>query len=323
MGLFDFLFGNKKKKERECQAQSRPQQEVNRKAEQNSSPKQQANNNLFSKTELENLIGILSKISYLFRDSQLLKSTGGGRNESMMSRLHSYVGILGYYYEEEYKYGKMSSIVDSKIASHYALVSMAMSDPSHRKNTVKDLANNWSDVLQVIFNMQLEPNPEGDKFKAMESDIKKVTAAFEKLSGGKCRKPNNPVQQQTAALNDKYAMMVKNATFNPFKITCEPRLQNAQQVPNLRDVFAKELKDLYERLVEVGRADRENLISMAGGYAFTLVESYYKNAGYVPKTSLDQILEQVYDAMQQSGFKTAFPTLDDYKYNCYYGFLNR
>jgi len=62
---------------------------------------------------------------------------------------------------------------------------------------------------------------------------------------------------------------------------------------------------------------------MAGGYAFNLVESYYKNAGYVPKTSLDQILEQVFDAMQRTGFKNAFATLDDFKYNCYYGYLNK
>jgi hypothetical protein len=72
-----------------------------------------------------------------------------------------------------------------------------------------------------------------------------------------------------------------------------------------------------------GEATQKNLVQMASGYVFNLVESYYNNAGYVPKNSLDQILDQVYKAMQQTGFKSAFSSLDDFKYYNYYGFLNR
>lgn len=296
MGLFDFLFGNKKKKERESQAQSRPQQEANRKAEQNSAPKQQANNNLFSKTELENLIGILSKISYLFRDSQLLKSTGGGRNESMMSRLHSYAGILGYYYEEEYKYGKMSGIVDSRIASHYALVSMAMSDPSHKKNTVKDLANNWSDVLQVIFNMQLEPNPEGDKFKAMEPDIKKVTAAFEKLSGGKCRE-----------IKDPRKVTPRRVSYNPYQITEDPVRSRGHVIPEIKEVFAQELFPMLAS----SRGDSKDIVA---NYAISMIKSYYDNAGFVPMVIVEQItgqISQVADMVERISY-TPYSSLKEY-----------
>lgn len=316
MGLFDFF--KKKKGEQKTVVSSKPMQTQTPKP---ASPKPQQNSvtsNLFSKSELENLIKTLSKISYIFRDCDLLV---GGRNQKMMSSTHSYAGILGYLYEVDYKYGKMKDIVDSQIASHYLLVMMSMSDASHKRSTINDLADNWSDVLQVIYNLQLEPNTAGDKLKAMDGDIKKITAAFEKLSGKKCKAPKNPLQQSDS--EDKYTKMVKNATFNPFKITCDPRLQNSQPVPNIKSVLANELSNLYSKLSSDGQASKKNLVSMASGYAFNLVESYYNNAGYVPKNSLDQIIEQVYQAMQQTGFRSAFDTLDDFKYNCYYGYLNR
>ena len=291
MGLFDFLFGNKKKKEQQSQ-----QQEPKGKADGLNAPKQQANNNLFSKTELENLIGILSKISYLFRDSQLLKSTGGGRNESMMSRVHSYAGILGYYYEEIYKYGRMSSIVDSKIASHYALVSLAMSDPSHRKTTVKDLADNWSDVLQVIFNMQLEPNPEGDKFKAMASDIKKVTAAFEELSGKKCREMKDPRK-----------VTPKRVSYNPYQITEDPVRSRGHVIPEIKEVFAQELFPMLA-------SSSGNSKDIVANYAISMIKSYYDNAGFVPMVIVDQItgqISQVADMVERISY-SPYSSLKEY-----------
>ena len=121
---------------------------------------------------------------------------------------------------------------------------------------------------------------------------------------------------------DRYTNMVNNATFNPFKITCDPRYQNSQNLPNLQATFSKELNDLYQKL-GTANINRQILVQMSTGYVFNLVESYYNNAGYVPKNSLDQILEQVYNAMQHTGFISAFSSLDDFKYNCYYGFLNR
>lgn len=319
MGLFDFF--KKKKDEPRMVTTSKPSQpSAPTPSAPKPSPSASTSSNMFSKAELENLIQILSKISYIFQSSDRLV---GGRNQTMMSRTHSYAGILGYFYEVEYKYGKMADIVDSKIAQHFTLVMVSMLDANHKKKVVAELADNWSDVLQVIFNLQLDSNSAGNKLKNMESEIQKVTSAFEKLLGSKCRKPKNPLQEMRSATEDRYAQMVKSATFNPFKITCEPHLQNTQQVPNLRDVFAKELGELYAKLNAMGEASQKNLISMASGYAFNLVESYYNNAGYVPKNSLDQILEQVFEAMQKTGFRTAFSNLDDFKYNCYYGYLNR
>lgn len=83
----------------------------------------------------------------------------------MKSRLFSYAGIFGYYYEEEYAYGKVSDITDNNIASHYVLVKLSMSDGSQRQNVIRDLADNWSDVLQVIFNLELDDNEAGNRFK--------------------------------------------------------------------------------------------------------------------------------------------------------------
>lgn len=127
---------------------------------------------------------------------------------------------------------------------------------------------------------------------------------------------------QQSNTEDRYTKMIKNASINPFNITCDPNLQNRQALPNLTSVFEKELNNLYNKLSVMDNISKDMLVQMSSGYAFNLVESYYNNAGYVPKNSLDQILEQVYKAMQRTGFRTAFASIDDFKYYCYYGYLN-
>lgn len=239
--------------------------------------------NLFSKSELENIIGILSKLSYRFRDSQLLKSTGGSRNESMMSKVHSYAGILGYYYEEEYNYGKFSNIVDGTIARHYFLVKLAMADAQHRRNTVAELADNWSDILQVIFNMQLESNREGDVFKQMEKDIAKVTSAFEKMSGKKCKEPKDPRNATP-----------RRVTYNPLNITEDPNLSRGHIIPDMSNVFAKEI---YAQLLYPEPSKEQK--DIVAEYTIGLLGSYSQNAGFLPMVIVDQVTGQVNQAVSK------------------------
>ena len=103
-------------------------------------------NNLFSKSELEQYITTLSKMGYLFQKTSLLM---GGRNETMKSRLFSYAGILGYYYENEYNYGRMANLVDQDVAVRHALVSNSMRDASHKRKVVAELADNLCLTLFV------------------------------------------------------------------------------------------------------------------------------------------------------------------------------
>ena len=133
----------------------------------------------------------------------------------------------------------------------------------------------------------------------------------------------NVLIRQNKTSDDRYSVMVKNATFNPFNITCDPRFQNENKMPDYRAVFTRELKNSYNRLVSFNESNNQKaLTSMVTGYTFNLVKSYYNNAGYVPKNTLDELLEQVYDAIQQTGFRALGWSLDDFKYNCYYGYLN-
>lgn len=133
-------------------------------------------------------------MSYLFRDSSTLKSTGAGRNQKMMTILHSYAGMIGYLYQFTYKLGEYSALVDNSMNTHFALVTSAMNDPYNRQCSIKQLADNWSDVLQSVLYLQIDGTNEGNKMKAMQSDIDFVTKVFETLSGSKCRKPVNQMQ---------------------------------------------------------------------------------------------------------------------------------
>lgn len=304
MGLLDFLFGKT--------STDNNYVEVNE-------------NSPFSKMEFERAIRTISVMSYLFRDSTTLLSTGKGRNERMMSTLHSYAGMLGYLYQFEYKLGDYSNIVDSTMASHFTLVTVAMSDESHRKKSIKDLAENWSGILQSVLYLQNDGTYEGNKMKDLQSDIDFVTKVMEKLSGGKCRKPINHIAEGVRPETihpsyDRYSKMVEEASFNPFNITTRPSLQNTPPLPpEFLDVFSKELNNLFSNPM-VRQMGLEQVFS---GYVFNLVESYYNNAKYVPKSTVDAIIDMCYKAASNiCDISSSIGSLDHIKYKIYYSFLH-
>lgn len=283
MGLFDFF---RKKKDSPKQAQQTESSE--------SVYEDSASSNLFSKKELEDLISILTKLSCIFRDSKLLH---GGRNESLKDKVHSYAGIVGYYYEEEYRYGKMADLVDQDMLVRFVLVSSAMKDESNKRNVVRDLADNWSDVLQVIFNMQLEPNPDGDKLKQIEPEILKVTLAFEKMSGKKCKEPKDPRK-----------ITPRKVTYNPLNITEDLTLSHGHSIPDITQVFAQ---DLFPRLASISGKDSKDVVAE---YTIAMIKSYYDNAGFVPMVIVDQItgqISQVADMAMKISY-SPYPSLKEY-----------
>lgn len=250
---------------------------------------------LFSKKEMEDYIRILSDMSYIFRDSKMLT---GGRNETMKNRLHSYVGILGYYYEDVYHYGKVESIVNNEIYIRYTLVSNTLQDVINKRNTIFELSDNWSGVLQVIFNMQLEPNEEGDNFKQLEPEISRVTSAFEKISGKKCKEPKDPRN-----------VIPRQVTFNPLGITEDLALSRGHSIPDLTSAFAQ---DLIPQLTD-NYTNKESR-DIVAEYAISLIKSYYDNAGFVPMVIVDQItgqINQVVEFVQKISY-APYPSLKEY-----------
>ena len=272
MGLFDFF--KKKKTEPKVIDSARS---VSQPTTQSPRLKQTStmSSNLFSKNELVFLIKTVTKLSYIFQSSDRLV---GGRNQTMMSRMHSYAGILGYYYESEYKYGKMADIVDQKVAQHFTLVNVGMLDATHRKKVVAELADNWSDILQVIYDLQLDSNNAGNKFQMMENDIQKVTAAFEKLSGAKCRKPKNP-----------FNVSPRNVTYNPYCITEDLNRAIGHTIPDVTGIFAQELIPEMISALQRGQNPKDAVVN----YTISMIKSYYDNAGYVPMVIVDQLTGQI------------------------------
>lgn len=283
MGLFDF-FTNKKNSSKQV-----AQTELS-----GSWLSDSTSSNLFSKKELEDIISILTKLSCIFRDSKLLH---GGRNESMKGKVHSYAGIMGYYYEEEYRYGKMADIVDQDMLIRFVLVSSAMKDESKKRDIVRDLADNWSDVLQVIFNMQLESDLDGDKLKQMEPEIKKVTLAFEKMSGKKCKEPQDPRK-----------IAPRKVIYNPLNITEDLALSHGHSIPDITHVFAH---DLFPLLATASGKDCKEIVAE---YTIAMIKSYYDNAGFVPMIIVDQITGQI-DQVVHMAMKISYspyPSLKEY-----------
>ena len=200
----------------------------------------------------------------------------------------------------------MADIVDSKIAQHFTLVMVSMLDVSHKKKVVAELADNWSDVLQVIYNLQLDSNSAGNQLKSMEADIEKVTAAFEKLSGNKCRKPKNPLQQTTQ----------RSVTYNPYNITEDLSRSAGHVIPDITHVFAQELLPQMANAQNSGYSMKD----VVANYAISMIKSYYDNAGFVPMIIVDQITGQINQVAEMAQCVSYAPqnTLKEYVLNKIY-----
>lgn len=118
---------------------------------------------------------------------------------------------------------------------------------------------------------------------------------------------------------DRYSTMIENSSFNPFNLTVEPSLQNTQRLPDMTGVFQRELSSLLGNELLSQVQPPKDIVK---GYIFNLVESYYKNAGYVPKNTLDEIFGQCYTALINIGQQNIFSSKDELFYEMYFCFLN-
>lgn len=125
-------------------------------------------------------------------------------------------------------------------------------------------------------------------------------------------------KSKNSDFDDRYSNMVRQTSFNPFNITLDPIANKTIQLPDLVEVFHQELENLFSRLPSP--INTETFIQVLSGYAFNLIESYYNNAGMVPKLAMDEILRQVYRACSKtskSNYLSQF-SLEDFMYHQYY-----
>ena len=112
----------------------------------------------------------------------------------------------------------------------------------------------------------------------MESNIQTVTKAIEKLSGKNCKKPSNPLKVHP-----------KKVSYNPFNITEDLKLAEGRAIPDITDVFARELVPMLASNQHSSDESRD----IVANYALSMIKSYYDNAGFVPMLIVDQITGQV------------------------------
>lgn len=131
------------------------------------------------------------------------------------------------------------------------------------------------------------------------------------------------VVDEKPSFEDRYSEMVRTTSFNPFNISLNPEDNDAVQMADLTTVFQRELNSLFSKL-QTG-LDLKVFVQILTGYAFSLIESWYNNAGMVPKKAMDEILRQVYDACSktdQSQYLKKF-SFEDFKYHLYYNLTHK
>ena len=145
-----------------------------------------ANNKLFTKAELVDLISYCDSIGKAFAQSPSLIASGNGRAQKMSDTMVSYKCILVHFYSAEYKYGSSDEFIPQSSASYtrYVLTSnVVLANPASKINCLKELRNNWQDIIKVVNALRIE----GDQTTVSEIEryMAPLTRAFELLSNHK------------------------------------------------------------------------------------------------------------------------------------------
>lgn len=269
-------------------------------------------------------IQCITILSGLFQNSSFLLSAKDGRNEKKKRTMYSFAGILGYLYEEEYCFGDFSDLVDTEMQLHYFTTKITLSDTENRLKAISDLAKNWSDVLQTILEIQTSNTNDSKDFMELQPEITHVTRIIEEISGEKCRKPiigyaKTPDPRKSQFNQDAFTQMVEEATYNPFNITAKPELQRFPPLPDWVDLFRIELLSMYNN----SGSNRGREIQIFISYVVNIVKSYYENIGFVPKNTVDAIVEQCDQAIKGTLFACHLPSIDEKKYKVYLCLFSR
>ena len=131
-----------------------------------------------------------------------------------------------------------------------------------------------------------------------------------------CRKPiigyaDTPDPRRSQFNRDAFTQMVEDATYNPFRITAKPELQRFPPIPDCVETFKIDLLSIYNN------SNRGDEIRLFISYVDNIVEAYYENEGYVPKNTVDAIVEQCDQAIKGTLFAWNLPTLDELKYKVF------
>ena len=272
-----------------------------------------------TKEGLTKAINTLTYLGKLFKASPLLLSANDGRNLRKESTMYSYVGIFVYLYESVYRYGDFPPFEDMTLKQQCDKIKAMMSDVDNRSKAIADLANNWSGILQTILEIRNSRSREGEVFESLKAEISHVTDMIESTSGSKCRNPNmgyaKIADPQRSQFNrDAFSDMVENASVNPFGITNDPALQNFPPLPSdLYDTFKSGLVRHFQTYGK-NRTDAESIFV---DYVFSLVVSYYKEDGFVPKNTVDAMIEQCHKAIRETSYGWHIPSLDEMKHSVY------
>lgn len=271
-----------------------------------------------TKEKLIRAITTLAYLSDLFKNSSFLLAAGDGRNEKKRVTMYSFAGILGYQFEEVYHFGDYGSLVDMPMQQHYDKIIATLADSDDGTMGIVDLSTNWSVILQTILEIQTSNVEESKSFIDLQPEIDNITDVIETLSISKCRKPTIGYSKEQEAqmsqfYRDAFSHIVEEAEYNPFGITNDPSLQRFPPLPDMHDTFRAELIRKYEMRDLHGMGATEIFVS----YVYNLVESLYKVNGYVPKNTVDAIIEQCDNSIRGTLFRWNLRSVDELKYRIY------
>lgn len=143
--------------------------------------KKKDKDNVISKEDLEKQIKAMEKLSNIFMTSPILRAQGMGRSEKMASVLKSYKCIFAYFYSDEFKYGRVDSLLSQDEKLRYEMISIGVQNPTKRAAFLRDLPTNWQDVLKVISLIRIAEPVEINLISSEIDDIGKSMSLLSRL----------------------------------------------------------------------------------------------------------------------------------------------
>lgn len=127
----------------------------------------------FTKTETTYLV---SSCQELINWLEELDTSSGFSYKQMTSVINSIMScesVFAYLYTEDYKYGNISDIIDTRsedFAKYTLAASLVFSEPNGLKKSIEKLSSLWNNITNVLEDVGLDYNKRPDEInKAMDS----------------------------------------------------------------------------------------------------------------------------------------------------------
>lgn len=133
---------------------------------------------LFTKNTTKNLVKFCQGLITWFAELDTSAGISYKQMSYVINSIMSCESVFAYLYTEEYKYGNIADIIDTRsedFAKYTLAASLVFSEPNGLKKSIKKLSSLWNNITNVLEDTGLDYNKRPDEInKAIDSIVDAV-----------------------------------------------------------------------------------------------------------------------------------------------------